>query len=449
MTSAHHINTEQISRHHFPNLHPHPCLWWAIHSDEVDTLKGSSQKRLHNVLEAYRDEHPANPDFVLITLCSQGSKRTVPGSSEPNRPSVQERSDFIREDLSAALSESDLSVVAVHQGADGSRSSSFSPSFLKVSGPTDKSLPHLAELAHGSNYRLDIFLTQRNREGETERPKTESREFPHRKINAEEFNDYAIELARNRSLLTTIGERANFRLSVTDNGHEYTPESTSKARSHNWKFVERVLDKYNQTFSFITSDYTFTVNGTYQLAIIRDLIQTNHVSDHVSGTERVVPTQALDLLTVSGKPSQSSAGASSGTRYSKKAKYVGDTGEELALRYFKDRSDSERWTKVRWIAYEGGKPGWDIQFMDESGSIVAVEVKSTVSDRFSYFELTENEWNQAKKLGDHYWLALVAKVLTGDPKIQILENPISVVESGQAEINPTRYRFSLLPDSLS
>ncbi len=113
---------ERVSVEHFPNLASHPCLAWAIHSEEIQVLKPRSQDGIKNVVQAFRERHTGHESFLLVTLRSQGSERTEPGSSRPNRPSLAERSRFIGEGLLEALSGKSLSVIDVHQGGDGSRS---------------------------------------------------------------------------------------------------------------------------------------------------------------------------------------------------------------------------------------------------------------------------------------------------------------------------------------
>jgi hypothetical protein len=269
------------------------------------------------------------------------------------------------------------------------------------------------------------------------------RDVQHRKVRLDEFNAHVIQLARKRNPLSTVGGRAKFTVSVTDTGHQYVPESTGKPRGHNWKFLKRVLNKYNETFSLNPSDYHFTVNGSYQLALILNLLRLDHEPEPQAPTGKVAAVESSGLLTVPTGPTHPGSGGSSQTRYAKNAKEIGDAGEALVLQHLKDRCNAEQWSDLRWIAHEGGKPGWDIQLIDANGTLVAVEVKSTVSERFSNFELTDNEWSQAKALGRQYWLVLVAEVLTGSPKIEFIKDPHGMVEAGLANIRPIKHRISL------
>ena len=72
-----------------------------------------------------------------------------------------------------------------------------------------------------------------------------------------------------KTLVTRFRKR-RFSLSVSDRGFEYTPEHSGKPRPHEWKWIERILKRYNQTRSLHPADYKgITVNASYLLTIIR------------------------------------------------------------------------------------------------------------------------------------------------------------------------------------
>ncbi len=69
-----------------------------------------------------------------------------------------------------------------------------------------------------------------------------------------------------------------FTVRVTKTGVEYTPQSTMKARPHQTKFLERVLDKFSETGSFRTTDYQkFPVCSSYTLTLIAAYIAQKDV----------------------------------------------------------------------------------------------------------------------------------------------------------------------------
>ena len=129
-------------------------------------------------------------------------------------------------------------------------------------------------------------------------------------------------------------------------------------------------------------------------------------------------------------------------RYSRNAKQVGDRAEEIVYRYLSDQLSQLGGTELHWAAREGETPGWDIQYIDAHGELTAIEVKGTGANAFTSVELTENEWNAARKLGKRYRLFLVAECLGASPKIQVVKNPAELADRGELIISPVRWRLA-------
>jgi hypothetical protein len=102
---------------------------------------------------------------------------------------------------------------------------------------------------------------------------------------------------------------------------------------------------------------------------------------------------------------------------------------------------------IRWLAKEGLTPGWDIQYDDDGGNLIAVEVKGTTDSAFLNIELTDGEWKAAGVMGEHYWLFLVAQCGGAAPQIFRLQNPARFVQLGKAQVVPVTYRFSMVAPS--
>jgi hypothetical protein len=130
------------------------------------------------------------------------------------------------------------------------------------------------------------------------------------------------------------------------------------------------------------------------------------------------------------------------TRNSRTAVLVGRRAEEIAWQYLRQRANELGARNIRWIAAEGGTPGWDLQYETEQGEIIAVEVKGTTAERFASIDLTAGEWAAAEALGDRYWLYLVADCSTCTPTIYRLQNPFGNVQSRAAILTPVVYRFT-------
>jgi hypothetical protein len=90
------------------------------------------------------------------------------------------------------------------------------------------------------------------------------------KITVDSFRSGAAALAG--ELIETLHQRRQFTVRVLPNGKglEYTPRSTGKPREQRWTYVERVLDRFNETGSLHPADYTeLTQHSSYVLAIVK------------------------------------------------------------------------------------------------------------------------------------------------------------------------------------
>ena len=132
--------------------------------------------------------------------------------------------------------------------------------------------------------------------------------------------------------------------------------------------------------------------------------------------------------------------------YSGNAKIIGDRAEEIVFMQLQGRIQ-QIGSKLKWVAKDGLKPGWDIQYQDQQGQLVAVEVKGTSGMGFASIELTHREWAAALNLGDRYWIFLVADCLSTSPRIQEIKDPAQMIDDWRAEISPIRWRMEFLAKS--
>ena len=132
----------------------------------------------------------------------------------------------------------------------------------------------------------------------------------------------------------------------------------------------------------------------------------------------------------------------SGGRYSRRAALIGRRAEEIAHRFILNRSDSLGATNIRWVAQEGLTPGWDLQYENLQGEMIAVEVKGSAGPAFGSIDITAGEWRAALTLTNHYWLYLVANCFGKEPIVQRIQNPARLLDLGEATILPVVYRFS-------
>lgn len=163
----------------------------------------------------------------------------------------------------------------------------------------------------------------------------------------------------------------------------------------------------------------------------------------IDDVEIPTTTESRSLLLPQASSTQGDGGASrSAARYSRNSKLIGDRAEEIIFRYLREQLSQLGGKDIRWVAREGATPGWDIQYIDADDEVVAIEVKGTSAAAFSSVELTESEWNAARKLEERYWLFLVADCLGVSPKIQALPNPATLADEGSLEVTPVRWRLA-------
>jgi hypothetical protein len=125
-------------------------------------------------------------------------------------------------------------------------------------------------------------------------------------------------------------------------------------------------------------------------------------------------------------------------RHSKYAKIYGDHSEHVVYKILVEN----RSYKLRWVAKDKEKPGWDIEYYDNN-KLVAVEVKGTSGKRFLNVDITAGEWNAAREKGANYHLYLVADCLSKEPRIQVVTNPYRMYLRKQLSIDPILYRLRL------
>lgn len=131
-------------------------------------------------------------------------------------------------------------------------------------------------------------------------------------------------------------------------------------------------------------------------------------------------------------------------RRSAHAKATGDRAEAVVHHYLRSRLEAQGARSLRWVADAGETPGWDIEYVDQTGALIAVEVKGTSGRTFRDVELTAGEWRAAAALGERYWLYLVADCLSGAPAIQAIQDPYGRVAGRSMQIEPLVWRLSLV-----
>ena len=97
---------------------------------------------------------------------------------------------------------------------------------------------------------------------------------------------------------------------------------------------------------------------------------------------------------------------------------------------------------LTWRARGGETPGWDIDYIDETGELVRVEVKGTTASAFVSIDITAGEWRAAQTHGWRYHLYLVADCTSTRPQIEIVKDFVDSVASGKFVFDPVVFRIT-------
>lgn len=203
-----------------------------------------------------------------------------------------------------------------------------------------------------------------------------------------------------------------------------------------WRTAVREIseDVFSRIISLSGSDFSEEVSDT-GISPVEKLSPLIAVED-------VIPVELapdLEVLMRSSNPARLPISDISTASYrrSKRAKQIGDRAEEIVMIWLKHHLPPTVASTLKWIAREGKTPGWDIEFHNESGEIVSIEVKSTTARIFPSIEMTAREWDAAKTKGAGFWLALVTGCFDPQPGISLLKNPYQLFLNGQLESKPS------------
>lgn len=165
--------------------------------------------------------------------------------------------------------------------------------------------------------------------------------------------------------------------------------------------------------------------------IVEEGLHSGAIQGQKAEVEITVPVQT-DALIIATPPDPSSMGRA------ENAKEVGDWAEAAVLEWLKRSLPPT--SQIVHRAAEGEKPGWDIDYVDENGNTVCVEVKGTRGASFDQVLLTANELSAAQHHRDNYSLVLVARCMTSRPTMQVIVDPASKLSSGEWTAEPLSYR---------
>jgi hypothetical protein len=188
-------------------------------------------------------------------------------------------------------------------------------------------------------------------------------------------------------------------------------------------------------------------DGVERLSLVRQKIE-DVVSPVIPQPllEQVNLTFASALESVFRVPKKgTSDGNPGGTkgRRSKEAKKIGDRAEELVMRELRKCEEKGEIHRVTWRAQAGQTPGWDIDYLDATGALHAVEVKGTTGEVFTNIEISAQEWDQAARIRENYHLYLVTNCMTMSPCLYPITDPWGKCCSGLFNAEVALWRLRL------
>jgi hypothetical protein len=236
------------------------------------------------------------------------------------------------------------------------------------------------------------------------------------------------ETAARRNWYCAIEDYIPFAEPVLAKQNDYSIETVKHEKNH-WRRAVRQLPEVQ---------FDEIVTNAKLRAVVEQEIQ--QAADII----RIVEEEAIPTSGKVRKPRQQRRGdhgASSPRRsYSKKSKLVGDAGECAVFKHLQNTILGIQ--SLRWLAQEGETPGWDIEYVDQDGNTVRVEVKGSESRWIKSVELTANEWAAAEAHGSSYHLALVGSCLSAEPVIEFLIDPFEQAVRDDLAVKPVRFEIS-------
>lgn len=125
----------------------------------------------------------------------------------------------------------------------------------------------------------------------------------------------------------------------------------------------------------------------------------------------------------------------------------GRLGEEHVLNAERKRLKSanrpDLAARVRWVSQESVAEGYDIASFEDTGVERFIEVKATAGQQ-NTFEMSDNEWREACRLGERYLICRVTNVRDNPAKTYI-RNPRQLEVEGKVQKTTTGWRVTYFP----
>ncbi|MCF6150532.1 MAG: DUF3883 domain-containing protein [Candidatus Kuenenia sp.] len=123
----------------------------------------------------------------------------------------------------------------------------------------------------------------------------------------------------------------------------------------------------------------------------------------------------------------------------KQSNQVKAAGEQIALDYLRRILPYHIQKSLHRVASKEETPGWNCEYKDNS-EVIAITIKASESPEISIIELSTNEWDAARILKKNYNIFLVFQALTENPRIEIINDPYTKINSGKITLIPSDFR---------
>src|SRR5207249_1769425 len=125
----------------------------------------------------------------------------------------------------------------------------------------------------------------------------------------------------------------------------------------------------------------------------------------------------------------------------------GRLGEEHVLnaerKRLKKAKRADLAARVQWVSQESVAEGYDIISFEDTGVERFIEVKATAGKQ-NTFEMSDNEWKEACRLGERYLICRVTNV-RDDPSRTYIRNPRQLEIEGKVQKTTTGWRVTYRP----
>ncbi|VVP47443.1 hypothetical protein PS896_05183 [Pseudomonas fluorescens] len=231
-------------------------------------------------------------------------------------------------------------------------------------------------------------------------------------------------------ILITTGDISSI-ISASGKDYHGGPNGFMSVRNENFDYIMGRFGSVERLMSFVLKNFAQEDPLESEYPELFSNLKTDEV--------KVVFVD--DLLAVK-KPSLKGKNSRISQRRSKQSKLIGDMAEHFVYHLLLNGGvPSVNASQVEHVADQ--KLGWDIQYNNEYGDLIRVEVKGSTAPKFNNFELTINELNSLQQHTSNYHFYLVGSCMSESRKVQVITDMASRISGKKATAVPLIFRLEL------